>query len=82
MIPSGLEDEANKYYEYIILELFDSEGISTGKIVEKIGSWEVDLSAYATKASLSNYIEKPIDGSRLITSSEIDKLKNLSENAE
>lgn len=82
MIPSGLEDEANKYYEYIILELFDSEGISTGKIVEKIGSWEVDLSTYATKASLSNYIEKPIDGSRLITSSEIEKLENLSENAE
>ena len=82
MAPSGLEDEANKYYEYIILEQFDTEGVSIGKAIEKIGSWEVNLSDYATQDQLNNYLEKPTDGSRLISKEEIDKLGNLSEDAE
>ena len=82
MVPSGLTDDANKYYEYMVLILADSEGIET-RIVEKVGSWDVDLSNYVTQtqfatlqATVNNKVSKE-EGSRLITSAEIDKLAGL-----
>lgn len=39
MIPTGLQYEDDKYDEYIIID----------GILEKVGSWEVDLTNYATK---------------------------------
>lgn len=49
MVPSGLQEEDNKYYEYIVIEVTTSEGDDgeTARQVERVGSWEVDLSAYA-----------------------------------
>lgn len=39
MVPSGLLEDDNKYYEWILID----------GIFEQVGSWEVDLKNYATK---------------------------------
>lgn len=39
MIPSGLQEDDNKYYEWILID----------GVFEQVGSWEVDLKNYATK---------------------------------
>lgn len=55
MVPSGLTDDDNKYYEYMVIEIeiIDSEGIATKiKKVEQVGSWSVDLSVYAKAQDL------------------------------
>jgi hypothetical protein len=51
MIPSGLEEDDNKYYEYIVIET-NVVDIPI-KTIEKVGSWEVDLSDYAKASDLS-----------------------------
>lgn len=71
MVPTGLEVDADKYDEYIVINI---DGM---KAIEKVGSWEVDLADYAKKEEIG-YVE----GSRLITSDEITKLANLLEGAE
>lgn len=79
MVPtlSDFENEYNKYDEYIVIEtdVIDPDD-STRKlrIVEYVGSWDVDLSEYATKEELKNYIKNPTDGSRLISQQEITRL--------
>ena len=58
MVPSGLKDDDNKYYEYMVIEVevTDSEGIVTKiKKVEMVGSWSVDLNEYAKVSDLANY---------------------------
>lgn len=146
MVPSGLIGDDNKYYEYIVIEETTTTGegegttTSTTRKLEKVGSWEVDLSEYAktadvnktlgdyiktadaddkyeTKENAANYetiehanatfatiadaatktelantktaLEKSIgkkvdavEGSRLITQTEVDKLAAIAENAE
>lgn len=140
MIPSGLSADDNKYYEYIVIEEIDTETETTTRKLEKVGSWEVDLSEYAkteavnkaladyiktadadgkyetkenaakyetlehanatfatianaatktelsdAKKSLEDAISKKVDaeeGSRLITTTEVDKLAAIAENAE
>lgn len=52
MVPSGLEHDDNKYYEYIVVE---------GKL-EKVGDWEVDLSGYYTKSEVDDKIAKAVEG--------------------
>ena len=52
MIPTGFEGEDNKYDEYIVIEtkVIDDEGIETViKAIERVGTWEVDLSEYDKK---------------------------------
>lgn len=137
MVPSGITGDDNKYYEYIVIEEIVEE--QTIRKLEKVGSWEVDLSEYAkitevdekienlaTKAELTEYKEAvnttyatkteletyktsvsndfatkteletekntlnnsiatkvdKIEGSRLISSEEVDKLTNIEENAQ
>ena len=47
MVPSGLEEDDNKYYEYVVLEAEDGT-----RTIERVGSWEVNLDAYALKSSV------------------------------
>lgn len=47
MVPTGFIAEDNKYYEYIIIET-DGE-----KKIERVGSWEVDLSDYVTNDDMN-----------------------------
>ena len=44
MTPSGLQEDDNKYYEWILIN----------GVFEQVGSWEVDLRAYATKENLQD----------------------------
>ena len=84
MVPTGLTDDSNKYYEYMVLIVTDSEGTET-RFVEQVGSWDVDLSGYATTAqliALQQEVNKKVDaveGSRLMTEEEGQKLASLEE---
>jgi hypothetical protein len=69
MIPTGLEEDSNKYNECIIVNI---DGM---KAIEKVGSWEVDLTNYVKKEEIG-YVE----GSRLITDIEVTKLANAEKN--
>lgn len=51
MVPTGLQYEDDKYDEYIIVEN------NNERHLEKIGSWEVDLSDYAKLEDLNNLEE-------------------------
>ena len=89
MVPSGLKEDDNKYYEYIVIELevYDEETDSKipVKRVEKIGSWEVNLNDYAktsdVNTALANKVDK-VDGSFLMTSTQSEKLANIEEGAQ
>jgi hypothetical protein len=76
MIPSGLEEDDNKYYEYIVIEtkVIDSEGIEIPvKAIERVGSWEVDLSDYAKASDLNTKAEQSeVDGLKAVVYGYID----------
>lgn len=55
MIPSGLQDEDNKYYEYICVE---REG---EKKLEKVGNWEVTLDDYYTKSEVDKKLANKLE---------------------
>jgi hypothetical protein len=71
MVPTGLQLEDDKYDEYIVIN----------GVVEKVGSWEVDLSNYATKAELDNKVDKD-DNARLLTLEEGEKLAAIEAGAQ
>lgn len=75
MTPSGLQEDDNKYYEWILID----------DVFEQVGSWEVDLKVYAkaadVEAALNTKVDKDGD-SRLMTLSEGTKLEGIEENAE
>lgn len=79
MVPSGSGNSSDKYEEYMVIFFTDDEGIET-KYVEKVGSWEVDLSDYSTTQEVNKLLDKKVDkvdGARLITNDEATKLKDL-----
>jgi hypothetical protein len=47
MIPSGLQLDSNRYYEYMFIN----------NELEQIGNWEVDLNDYFTENELKEYLE-------------------------
>lgn len=51
MAPSGLLDDDNKYYEYVVID----------GVVEQVGSWEVDLSAYAKTEDVNKALVNKVD---------------------
>ena len=70
MVPTGLEEDDDKYDEYIVVD----------GILEKVGSWEVDLSNYITKNELKETNDKVNTLSQTISNNkeELDeKLLNL-----
>ena len=64
MVPSGLQDDDNKFYEYIIIvkEVVDeaSGNLVEERDIERVGSWEVNLSEYAKKSELDNYVKTEV----------------------
>ena len=77
MVPTGLEEDQNKFYEYMVLELAGQ------RVIEKVGSWEVDLSDYVKKEALAKELAKKVDGvegSRLITEAEASKWNESEKN--
>ena len=75
MVPTGLQEDSDKYDEYIVVE----------GIIEKIGSWEVDLSDYAktstVEAALENKVDK-VEGYGLISNTDLAKLLNIEAEAQ
>lgn len=66
MVPTGLQYEDDKYDEYIIID----------HVLEKVGSWEINLDNYASKDDLKSKVDK-IDNARLITFEEAEKLNSV-----
>ena len=89
MVPTGTVTDHNVYKEYIVLDIEKNGVIS--RVLEQIGSWDVNLSDYATVkqlsalqeqvdnlASMDNSIIKSVDTEKFsITSSGELKLLNL-----
>lgn len=75
MVPADSVFDSDKYDEYMVITVADSQ------VIEKVGSWEVDLADYAKKVDLDNKVDKA-DGERLITDAEATKLAAVNENAE
>lgn len=75
MVPTGLQVDDDKYDEYVVID----------GIIEKVGSWEVDLSNYATKTELSNVDTKVNTLSEVVTDNKEDldeKILNLKNDLE
>lgn len=47
MIPSGLQLDSNRYYEYMVID----------DQLEQVGNWEVDLNDYFTEDELKTYLQ-------------------------
>lgn len=83
MVPTGLVAEDDKYDEYIVISetIRDSDDIEIiTYTVEKIGSWEVNLAAYAKTEDVNKALEGKVDvdeNARLITNEEAEKLAGL-----
>lgn len=71
MVPSENTLNGDKYDEYLVITIGDNL-----RSLEKVGSWEVDLSGYATTAQLENKVDKE-ENARLITDDEAAKLEAL-----
>lgn len=58
MVPTGLQEDDDKYDEYMVIEFLGTDD-STGeeviiRQVERVGSWEIDLSQYAKVKDLQD----------------------------
>lgn len=75
MVPTGLQADDDKYDEYIVIN----------GVIEKVGSWEVNLEPYATTEYVNDELAKKVDaveGSRLMTDAEGTKLAGIEEGAQ
>lgn len=75
MVPADEEFDSDKYDEYMVITVADTQ------VIEKVGSWEVDLSDYAKKTDLNSKVDK-VEGSRLMTTAEAEKLAQVSVDGE
>lgn len=69
MVPSGLQEDDNKYYEYIVIEskFIDDNNITiTTKEIEKVGSWEINLDEYAKLTDLQEETNRAIAAEELL----------------
>lgn len=65
MVPTGLDTENNKYNEFIVIEYL-VDGAPT-RVLEKVGSWEVNLDNYYTKDEINNLLfVKSVDGNFIV----------------
>lgn len=84
MVPTGLTEDSDKYDEYMVIALTDDEGVTT-KYIEKVGSWEVDLSQYAKTTDVNTALNTKVnkeENARLITNVEGAKLAGIEEGAQ
>ena len=71
MMPSGLLEDANKYYEWILIN----------GVFEKVGSWEVNLDDYALKTEVSDLADIVADNKEAAEKA-IEDEQNRAEKAE
>lgn len=81
MVPTGLTSDDNKYNEYIVIEtkITDEDGDEvTVKVLEPVGSWEVDLSDYLLKIDASA-AHKDIADQLTAISNELSRIDGIAE---
>ena len=71
MVPTGLQAEDDKYDEYMVID----------GIIEKVGSWGVNLSDYAKKTDLDTKVNVDINA-RLMALTEGEKLAGIEAGAQ
>ena len=71
MVPTGLQAEDDKYDEYMVID----------GIIEKVGSWEVNLNDYAKKTDLDTKVNVDINA-RLMALTEGEKLAGIEAGAQ
>lgn len=82
MVPTVKESTNNKYDEYMVLILKDSDGVET-RIIEQVGKWDIDLSGYVTQRefvelqALVNTKVTNVEGYRLMSEVEGKRLAEL-----
>jgi hypothetical protein len=84
MVPTGLEADSDKYDEYIVIIVTDDDNITT-KYVEKVGSWEVDLTDYAKTKDVEDALATKVDvdpSARLMLHEEGAKLAGIETGAQ
>lgn len=75
MVPTGLQEDDDKYDEFMVFE----------GALEKVGSWEVNLTNYATKTYVDNQVATKVDsqdGARLMLETEGQKLEGIEAGAQ
>ena len=75
MVPATDSEANDTYDEYMVIS----------GVLEKVGSWEVDLSNYVTSETLTTELNKKVDkvaGSRLMTDAEGTKLAGIEAGAQ
>lgn len=80
MVPTGTQYNDDKYDEYIVIEAEDG-----ARAIEKVGSWEVDLSDYVTTAVLNAGLDtkvSKVDGYGLISDAGLEKLGAIESGAQ
>lgn len=80
MVLTSPEETADKYDEYMVIIYEDDSGTKV-PYLEKVGSWKVDLSDYATKDDLDKKVDS-VEGYSLISEEEKEKLENIEEGAQ
>ena len=75
MVPADEVFSDDKYDEYIVITVADTQ------VIEKVGSWEVNLEDYAKKTDLEGKVDKA-EGYRLMTTAEGEKLAQVKVDAE
>lgn len=85
MVPSGLKEDDNKYYEYVVIEYDEvNEDGSTIPVryLERVGSWEVNLDAYALKSEVSSLAETVAANKEAAEKAVSDAIQSEKERAE
>lgn len=75
MVPADNVFDSDRYDEYMVITVADTQ------VIEKVGSWEINLDDYAKKNDLDGKVDKA-EGERLITDAEGEKLANIQAGAE
>ena len=82
MVPSGLEEDDNKYYEYIVIEyeeVGEDNSVNTVRTLERVGSWEVNLDNYALKTDVTQAVNAEKERAEAAEKANSDRLDVLDE---
>lgn len=80
MVPDQDNTDDDVYDEYLAILLTDPDTSEEYYVLEKVGSWKVDLSDYAKKSEVQIELDKKVnaeENARLITKEEADKLASI-----
>ena len=84
MVPTGLEMDDDKYDEYIVIEYAGVDEETGEEVlirqVERVGSWEVDLSGYAKNDDLNDLAQTVVDNKAAVEEVIADLEQEIADN--